>query len=84
MPGDHSRAGVSLDAPSQLRAESLCKALVYRVFMIALTVAVAYLVTTDTTASLQIGLVTNVVKTGTYYVYERFWDRLTLEVFQRG
>ena len=84
MAGDHSRAGVSLDAPSQSRAESLCKALVYRVFMIALTVAVAYLVTTDTTASLQIGLVTNVVKTGTYYVYERFWDRLTLEVFQRG
>lgn len=43
--------------------------------MVALTVAVAYFVTTDTTASIQIGIVTNVIKTGTYYGYERLWDR---------
>ena len=33
-------------------------------------------VTDDVLASVNIGLVTNVVKTGTYYGYERLWDRI--------
>jgi len=64
--------------------ESLAKALLYRLFMVALTVAVAYLVTADSAASLQIGLVTNLIKTGTYYGYERLWDRIQLDRWTHG
>ncbi|MDR5657328.1 MAG: DUF2061 domain-containing protein [Halobacteriota archaeon] len=66
---------VEYNGPQHRWWESLAKALVYRFFMIVLTILVAYAVTTDTTASLQIGVVTNVIKTGTYYAYERLWDR---------
>lgn len=64
--------------------ESLLKALCYRLFMVALTVAIAYAFTADSTASLQIGIVTNVLKTGTYYAYERFWTHFHLEGRSHG
>ena len=66
---------IASDGARQCWWESLLKALLYRVFMVALTVGVAYLFTTDTVASMQIGLVTNVLKTGTYFGYERLWER---------
>ena len=44
--------------------------------MVVITVVVAFAVTDDVLASVNIGLVTNVVKTGTYYGYERLWDRI--------
>ncbi|WP_259518432.1 DUF2061 domain-containing protein [Halanaeroarchaeum sp. HSR-CO] len=64
--------------------ESLVKALVYRLFMVVLTVAVAFAVTTDTVASLQIGIVTNGLKTGTYYLYERLWERFRVGRWSHG
>ncbi len=45
--------------------------------MIVITVLVALSVTGDTGQALSIGLVANVVKTGTYYGYERVWDRIS-------
>ncbi len=66
---------IAVGNPRRSWSESLLKALVYRLFMIVLTVVVAYAVTADSTASLQIGVVTNILKTGTYYAYERIWAR---------
>ena len=45
--------------------------------LIVITVAVAFWFTGDTGQALSIGLVANVAKTGTYYGYERLWDRIS-------
>jgi len=44
--------------------------------MVAITVIVAWAVVGDVGAAVNIGLVTNVVKTATYYTYERLWDHV--------
>lgn len=44
--------------------------------MIVVTVTVAWLVVGDVRTALDIGVAANVVKTGTYYAYERLWDRI--------
>ncbi|GAA0225825.1 DUF2061 domain-containing protein [Haladaptatus pallidirubidus] len=62
--------------PNQLRSRAVVKTLLYRVFMLVVTVAVALLVTESTTDAVSIGIATNIVKTGTYYCYERLWDRI--------
>jgi uncharacterized membrane protein len=43
---------------------------------VAITVTVAFLVTGNTSQALSIGFVANLVKTGTYFGYERLWDRI--------
>lgn len=65
------------DRAAQARRRALVKTAGYRVLMVVVTVVVAFGVTGDTTAALNIGIVANVVKTGTYYGYERLWDRIT-------
>lgn len=45
--------------------------------MVAITVIVAWVVVDDVGQALNIGLLTNLFKTGTYYAYERIWDRIT-------
>ncbi|MFC4406394.1 DUF2061 domain-containing protein [Haloarchaeobius iranensis] len=62
--------------PNQLRSRAIVKTLLYRVLMVGITIVVAFAVTDDVLASVNIGLVTNAVKTGTYYGYERLWDRI--------
>lgn len=64
-------------SPVQGRSRALVKTAGYRLFMVLITVAVALAFTGDLGAALNIGIVTNVVKTGTYYLYERLWDRIT-------
>jgi len=66
----------------QERKRAIVKTLCYRLFMIAITVVVAWLSTGDVSDALSIGLVSNAVKTGTYYVYERVWDHITWSVSQ--
>jgi uncharacterized membrane protein len=44
--------------------------------MIVITVVIALVVTNDLGDALNIGIAANVVKTGTYYGYERLWDRI--------
>jgi uncharacterized membrane protein len=69
-------AGVVDRQPGQQRSRAIVKTAGYRLFMIALTVLVAFAVTSDTTQALEIGLIANLAKTGTYYGYERLWDRI--------
>jgi len=45
--------------------------------MVVITVAVALAVTDNPSEALNIGLVANLVKTVTYYTYERLWDRVS-------
>lgn len=62
--------------PHQRLSRAVAKTLGYRLFMVCITVAVAFLVVGDVGAALSIGLVTNVLKTGTYFAYERAWDHV--------
>ncbi len=41
--------------------------------MIAVTISVAFVVTGSVTDAINIGFATNLLKTGTYYGYERLW-----------
>ncbi|MFD1563826.1 DUF2061 domain-containing protein [Haloarchaeobius amylolyticus] len=67
--------------PLQARKRAVIKTLGYRLLMIAITIVVAWVVIGDVRAAIDIGLVANVVKTGTYYAYERLWDRISWGVF---
>jgi len=69
--------GVVTRAPHQQMSRALAKTLGYRALMIVVTIAVAFWFTGDTGQALSIGLVANAVKTGTYYSYERLWDRIS-------
>ncbi|GAB6860380.1 DUF2061 domain-containing protein [Haloplanus litoreus] len=62
--------------PRQARRRALVKTVCYRLLMIAVTVAVAWVVVGDVGDAVSVGLVANLVKTGTYYAYERLWDRV--------
>jgi len=61
----------------QARRRALVKTLCYRLGMILVTVVVAWVFIGDVGNALNIGIVANVVKTGTYYLYERLWDHIT-------
>ena len=63
-------------SPRQLRSRALVKTLGYRLLMILVTVVVAWVILGDVGDAVSIGIVANVVKTGLYYAYERFWDRI--------
>lgn len=65
-----------LRAPLQARRRAVVKTACYRLVMVLVSVAVAFLVVGDVSQALSIGLATNVVKTATYYGYERIWDRI--------
>lgn len=45
--------------------------------MVCITVVVAWSVTGSTGEALSIGLATNLLKTCTYYGYERVWDHVS-------
>lgn len=61
----------------QARRRAVVKTLCYRLFMLLITVIVAWVVIGDAGDALNIGIVTNLTKTGTYYLYERTWDHIT-------
>lgn len=69
-------AGIITRKPTQARVRTVVKTLLYRVFMLCITVIVALFVTGNTGEALSIGLATNLLKTGTYYAYERVWDHV--------
>ena len=60
----------------QKQKRAVTKTVCYRLFMLLITVTVALVVVGDIGDALNIGLATNLLKTGTYYAYERFWDRV--------
>ena len=72
-----SVSGVLTRSPHQRMSRALAKTLLYRTLMVVITVVVALFVTGNTAQALSIGLVANLVKTVTYYGYERLWDRVS-------
>lgn len=62
--------------PHQRLSRAVVKTIGYRLFMVCITVAVALTVVDDLGAALSIGAATNLLKTGTYFCYERAWDRV--------
>jgi len=68
--------GLIANTPIQGRSRALVKTAGYRLFMLIITFTVAFAFTNEFGQALNIGIVTNVAKTGTYYFYERFWDRI--------
>lgn len=63
--------------PYQHLSRALAKTVCYRIFMVMITVSVAWIIVGDVSQTLNIGLITNLLKSGTYYAYERIWDRIT-------
>lgn len=63
--------------PRQGRVRAIVKTVCYRIFMVVITILIAFLVTNSTGQALSIGLAANLFKTVTYYVYERAWNRIT-------
>lgn len=61
----------------QAQKRAIVKTLCYRLFMMLITILVAWLIVDDVSAAINIGILTNILKTGTYYVYERTWDHIT-------
>lgn len=60
----------------QKRKRVVMKTVCYRMVMLLITVTVAFVVVGDVGDALNIGIATNVLKTGTYYAYERLWDHV--------
>jgi len=63
-------------SPRQARTRAIVKTACYRLVMVVVTVAVAWAVVGDISDAVSVGIVANLVKTGTYYAYERLWDRI--------
>jgi len=68
----------------QARKRAIVKTLCYRLVMVTITVVVAWAVVGDVGDAVNIGVVTNAVKTATYYGYERLWDHVTWGVASRS
>ncbi|WP_226005775.1 DUF2061 domain-containing protein [Natrinema salinisoli] len=62
--------------PLQGRSRVIVKTVCYRLVMLCITVTIAWLFVGDVGDALNIGIAANLVKTGTYYAYERLWDRI--------
>lgn len=62
--------------PATPRSRTLAKTVSYRALMVCITTVVAFFVTRDTTAAVHIAVAANAVKTGSYYLHERAWDRV--------
>ncbi|QZX98565.1 DUF2061 domain-containing protein [Halobaculum rubrum] len=72
-----------LRSPLQHRKRAIAKTLCYRALMVVITVIVAWAVVGDVSDAVNIGLVANVVKTATYYTYERVWDQIAWGIADR-
>ena len=60
----------------QQRTRAVVKTLCYRLLMILVTVVVAWVFVGDVADAVNIGIAANVIKTVTYYGYERLWDHI--------
>lgn len=58
------------------RKRAIAKTLCYRLLMVAITIAIAWLIVGDLGNAMNIGIAANLLKTGTYYLYERAWDHV--------
>ncbi|PSQ39538.1 hypothetical protein BRD13_02370 [Halobacteriales archaeon SW_5_70_135] len=76
--------GLITRSPHQRLSRALLKTMMYRTLMVVITIVVAFSFTGSTGDALSIGIVSNVIKTGTYYGYERLWDRIAWGVDPDG
>ena len=71
--------GISNERPARSatpRSRTLAKTVSYRTLMVLITTVVAFGVTRDATSAAHIAIAANAVKTGSYYLHERAWDRI--------
>lgn len=61
----------------QARSRAVVKTVCYRLFMFLITAVVAFAITGQVGEALRIGVATNLLKTVTYYFYERAWAHIT-------
>ncbi|ELY91877.1 hypothetical protein C483_08799 [Natrialba hulunbeirensis JCM 10989] len=61
----------------QAHSRTLVKTLTYRLLMVLVTITVAFLVTGSGSDAVNIGIAANLLKTGTYYGYERLWAHIS-------
>jgi len=61
----------------QARKRAIVKTLCYRLVMILVTIIVAWVFVGDVADAVNIGIAANLIKTLTYYGYERIWDHIT-------
>lgn len=66
-----------VDGTHQRRSRAIAKTIGYRSLMVVVTTVVALAVTGELAMAFNIGIATNAIKTGTYYLYERLWDRIS-------
>lgn len=59
---------------------TLVKTLAYRVFMFLITALVTLAVTGSLSDAVNVGVATNVIKTLTYFGYERAWSRIHWDI----
>lgn len=62
---------------NQAHRRTLTKTIIYRVLMVATTILIAFAFTSNVDTALKIGIGANIVKTATYYLYERVWSHIT-------
>ncbi len=55
---------------------TLVKTILYRIVMVLITILVAFFFTGNTGDAVNIGIAANLIKTGTYYGYERLWTHV--------
>ncbi len=68
MP-DSSHAAMEVDSHSR----SLAKALSWRVFALAITTGVSFILSDSVAVAISIGVVDSLIKIGAYYAHERAW-----------
>lgn len=66
---DRSHADMELDTHSR----SLAKALSWRVFALAITTGVSFMLSESIAVAISIGVVDSMIKIGAYYLHERAW-----------
>lgn len=56
---------------------TLVKTVLYRIVMVLVTIIVAFAFIGNVSDAVNIGIAANLLKTGTYYAYERAWAHVT-------
>jgi uncharacterized membrane protein len=62
-----------MDNDSDSHSRSFAKALSWRVFALAITTGVSYMLSESVAVAVSIGVVDSAIKIGAYYVHERAW-----------
>lgn len=61
------------DNTNETHTRSLAKALSWRVFALAITTGVSYLLSDSVAVAVSIGVADSLIKIGAYYAHERAW-----------